>query len=128
MTGEDINELAKASAVVDVVEAMRRDRADRPGRTAQQIYRHLLAHPHQFDPRWIKRYIEHFKTLPVGSLALFSSEQLAWVLRLDDSGSPLEVVLTQQPEPPMRDNLGAVIRGDVLERLGKPIREVAVST
>ncbi|WP_404464751.1 PilZ domain-containing protein [Vreelandella aquamarina] len=128
LTGNDINELAKASAVVDVVEAMRRDRPDRPGRTAQQIYRHLLAHPHQFDPRWIKRYIEHFRALPVGSLALFSSEQLAWILRLDDRGAPLEVVLTQQPEPPMRDTLGSIVRGDVLERLGKPVREVAVST
>ena len=128
ITGDDINELAKASAVVDVVEAMRRDRPDRPARTAQQIYRHLLAHPHQFDRRWMRRYVEHFKVLPVGSLALFSSDQLAWILRLDDSGAPAEVVLAQAAEPPMRDNLGSVLRGDVFERLGKPVREVAVST
>ncbi|MGM0833653.1 PilZ domain-containing protein [Halomonas qaidamensis] len=128
LTGSDINELAKASAVVDVVEAMRRDRADRPAKTAQQIYRHLLSHPHQFDPRWTKRYIEHFKPLPVGSLAHFSSEQMAWIIRLDAQGAPAEVTLTNQAESPMRETLGNTLRGDVLERLGKPKREVAVST
>ncbi|NGO91196.1 MAG: phosphohydrolase, partial [Halomonas sp.] len=128
LTGNDITELAKASAVVDVVEAMRRDRPDRPARTAQQIYRHLLNHPHQFDARWIKRYIEHFKTLPIGSLVLFSSEQLGWIVRLDDAGAPFEVALTQQAEPPMRESLLGNVRGDVRERLGKPMREVAVST
>ncbi|AVI61803.1 HD domain-containing phosphohydrolase [Halomonas sp. GFAJ-1] len=128
LSGNDINELAKASAIVDVVEAMRRDRADRPARTAQQIYRHLLRHPHQFDPRWIKRYVEHFKTLPVGSLAHFSSEQLAWIVRLNKDGTPAEVVLAEGVEPPLRDTLGVSVRGDVFERLGRPVREVAVST
>lgn len=128
VSGNDINELAKASAVVDVVEAMRRDRADRPARTAQQIYRHLLRHPHQFDPRWVKRYIDRFKTLPVGSLVRFSSEQLAWILRVNPDGSPAEVVITEKAEPPLRETLGNVVRGDVLERLGRPIGEVAVST
>ncbi|WP_249979015.1 HD domain-containing phosphohydrolase [Vreelandella olivaria] len=128
LTGSDINELAKASAIVDVVEAMRRDRVDRPARTIQQIYRHLLSHSHQLDPRWIKRYIEHFKALPVGSLAHFSSAQLAWVVRLDGTGAPSEVVLTERAEPPMRDTLGATVSGDVFERLGRPIKEVAVST
>lgn len=128
LSGEHLHDLAKASAIVDVVEAMRRDRADRPARTAQQIYRHLLRHPHQFDPRWIKRYIEHFKSLPIGSLVRFSSEQLAWVQRLDARGNPAEVQITQDDAPPSNDNLGAVIRGDVLGRLGRPVSEVAVST
>lgn len=128
LSGQDLNELAKACAVVDVIEAMRRDRADRPAKTTQQIYRHLLRHPHQFDLHWVKRYIEHFKALPVGTLVRFSSEQIAWVLRLDEAGAPLEVVLTQQAVPPMRDSLGGSVRGDVRERLGKPTQEVAVST
>lgn len=124
----DLSELAKASAVVDVVEAMRRDRADRPAKTAQQIYRHLLQHPHHFDMRWIKRYIEHFKALPVGSLACFSSQQQGWVLRLDDKGKPVEVLLAPTVEPPMRDNVGAVVRDNITERLGRAVSEIAVST
>lgn len=126
VTGETLNELAKASAVVDVVEAMRRDRADRPARTTQQIYRHLLTHPHQFDPQWIKRYIEHFKALPIGSLARFSSQQLGWVVRLDAKGNPTEVLPTQGTEPPRRDNVAEPVR-QVAEKLGRPIGEVAVS-
>ncbi len=128
LSGADLNELAKASAVVDVVEAMRRDRIDRPAKTAQQIYRHLLQHPHQFDMRWIKRYIEHFKGLPVGSLARFSSQQQGWVLRIDAKGNPTEVLLAPQAEPPMRDNVGAVVRNSITERLGRSVGEVAVST
>ncbi len=127
LSGSDLNELAKASAVVDVVEAMRCDRADRPAKTAQQIYRHLLQHSHQFDMRWIKRYIEHFKGLPVGSLARFSSQQQAWILRIDAKGNPTEVLLALRVEPPMRDNVGEVVRNDIAERLGRSIGEVAVS-
>jgi len=128
ITGEQLNELARAGAVVDVVEAMRRDRADRPARTVQQIYRHLLRHPHQFDPRWIKRYVAHFKTLPVGSLVRFSSDQLAWVLRVNQQGNPVEVQITARPEPPTSKNLGEMVRANVTERLGQPVGEVAVST
>ncbi|MGM0543560.1 MAG: HD domain-containing phosphohydrolase [Pseudomonadota bacterium] len=128
VTGESLNELAKASAVVDAVEALRRDRSDRPGKTAQQVYRHLLSHPHQFDPHWIKRYIEHFKALPVGALVRFSSEQLAWVLRVDERGNPTEVQMALSASAPMRDNLGNVLSGNIVEKLGRPVSEVAVST
>lgn len=128
LTGSELAELAKASAVVDVVEAMRRDREDRPAMTSQQIYRHLLGHPHQFDIRWIKRYIEHFKGLPVGTLARFSSQQQGWILRIDAKGSPVEVLLTPLAEPPMRDSVGEVVKGDITERLGRVLAEVAVST
>lgn len=128
VAGDELHELARAGAVVDVVEAMRRDRADRPARTVQQIYRHLLRHPHQFDPRWIKRYVAHFKTLPVGSLVRFSSDQLAWVLRVDAQGNPLEVQVTPQAEPPTSQNLGELLRESLGRRLGKPAGEVAVST
>ena len=128
LSGEVLSELAKASSVVDVVEAMRRDRADRPAKTAQQIYRHLLQHPHHFDMRWIKRYIDHFKGLPVGSLVRFASQQQGWILRIDAKGNPTEVLLAPRVEPPMRDNVGAVVRNNVTERLGRTIEEIAVST
>lgn len=128
LSGADLNELAKASAIVDVVEAMRRDRADRPAKTAQQIYRHLLQRPSQFDMRWIKRYIEHFKGLPIGSLARFSSQQQAWILRLDARGNPTEVLLAPQIEPPMRDNVGEVVSNNITERLGRTVSEIAIST
>lgn len=126
--GADLSELAKASAIVDVVEAMRRDRPDRPAKTTQQIYRHLLQHPHHFDMRWIKRYIDHFKGLPVGSLARFASNQQGWILRIDAKGSPAEVLLAPQAEPPMRGNVGEVVRGNITERLGRIVGEIAVST
>ncbi|MCA1772858.1 MAG: PilZ domain-containing protein [Halomonas sp.] len=128
VTGASLNELAKASAIVDVMEAQRRDRSDRPAKTTQQIYRHLLTHSHQFDQHWIKRYVGHFKALPVGALVRFSSEQLAWVLRIDEQGNPTEVQLTASASPPMRDNMGKIISGNVVEKLGRPVSEVAVST
>lgn len=128
LAGNQLHDLAKASAVIDVVEAMRRDRADRPARTTQQVYRHLLRHSGQFDPHWIKRYVSHFKALPVGSLVRFSSERMGWVLRLDGNGNPEEVQLTDQAVPPSTETLGSLIRGDIQGRLGHPVAEVAVST
>jgi HD-GYP domain-containing protein (c-di-GMP phosphodiesterase class II) len=127
LVGEQLAELARASAVVDVAEAMRRDRADRPAHTVQQVYRHLLRHPQQFDPRWIKRYVAHFKTLPVGSLVRFSSDTLAWVLRVDQHGNPTEVQIAAGAEPPTSENLGELVRSNIVERLGQPVGEVAVS-
>ncbi|WP_447894838.1 HD domain-containing phosphohydrolase [Vreelandella sp. GE22] len=126
--GDELSELSKACAIIDVVEAMRRDRPDRPAKTTQEIYRYLLSHPQQFDPRWVKRYIDHFKALPVGALALFSSEQLAWVVRVDEQGTPTEVILTEEAAAPLRSTLKYSVAGDVAERLGTPKREVAVST
>ncbi len=128
LSGADLSELSKASAIVDVVEAMRRDRVDRAAKTTQQIYRHLLQRPQQFDMRWVKRYIEHFKGLPVGSLARFSSQQQGWILRIDAKGNPTEVLLAPQAEAPMRDNVNTVVRGGIAERLGQCIGEVPVST
>lgn len=128
LSGSELAELAKASAVVDVVEAMRRGRADRPAKTSQQVYRHLLQHPHQFDMGWTKRYIEHFKGLPVGSLVRFSSQQQGWILRIDAKGNPVEVLLAPSGEPPMRDNVGVIVRDGITERLGRALAEVAVST
>ena len=128
LSGADLSELSKASAIVDVIEAMRRDRADRSAKTTQQIYRHLLQRPQQFDMRWVKRYIEHFKGLPVGSLVRFSSQQQGWILRIDAKGNPTEVLLAPKVEAPMRDNVSTVVRGSITERLGQCVGEVAVST
>ncbi|MFG6665506.1 HD domain-containing phosphohydrolase [Halomonas sp. HNIBRBA4712] len=128
LDGQAVGELSRACAIIDVVEAMRRDRPDRPATTTQQIYRYLLSHPEQFDPRWVKRYIDHFTALPVGTLVLFSSEQLAWIVRIDERGTPLEVVLTDQAAAPLRATLKYSVSGDVAERLGSPVRELAVST
>ncbi|MFI0473499.1 HD domain-containing phosphohydrolase [Halomonas sp. HMF6819] len=126
--GVELGELARACAIIDVVEAMRRDRPDRPAKTTQEIYRYLLSHPEQFDARWVKRCIDHFKALPVGALVRFSSEQLGWIVRLDDQGAPAEVVLTEQAVAPLRGTLKYSVAGDVAERLGTPKRELAVST
>jgi hypothetical protein len=64
----------------------------------------------------------------VGSLARFSSQQQGWILRLDAKGNPTEVLLAPQAEPPMRDNVGVIVKDDVTERLGRTVGEIAVST
>lgn len=124
---EGLSELARMSAVVDVVDAMRRSRADRPAWRIDAVYRHLLKSPQQFDPRWVKRYVQRFGLRPVGSLVRFSGGALAWIQRLDQQGKPFQVQLTEETAPP-GEATGEVLRGDVESRLGVMVEEVPVST
>ncbi|MCE8040568.1 phosphohydrolase [Halomonas daqingensis] len=124
---EGLSELARMSAVVDVVDAMRRSRADRPAWRIDAVYRHLLKSPQQFDPRWVKRYVQRFGLRPVGSLVRFSGGALAWIQRLDQQGKPFQVQLTEETAPP-GEAMGEVLRGDVESRLGVMVEEVPVST
>ncbi|MCE8014130.1 HD domain-containing phosphohydrolase [Billgrantia desiderata] len=124
---EGLSELARMSAVVDVVDAMRRSRADRPAWRIDAVYRHLLKSPQQFDPRWVKRYVQRFGLRPVGSLVRFSGGALAWIQRLDRQGKPFQVQLTDEAAPPA-ETAGEVLRGDVESRLGEMVEEVPVST
>ncbi|MCE8031219.1 phosphohydrolase [Halomonas daqingensis] len=124
---EGLSELARMSAVVDVVDAMRRSRADRPAWRIDAVYRHLLKSPQQFDPRWVKRYVQRFGLRPVGSLVRFSGGALAWIQRLDRQGKPFQVQLTEETAPP-GEAMGEVLRGDVESRLGEMVEEVPVST
>ncbi|WP_163574710.1 HD domain-containing phosphohydrolase [Halomonas faecis] len=127
LASDQLHELARMSAVVDVVDAMRRDRADRPAWAIDSVYRHLLKEPGLFDPRWVKRYIQCFGLRPVGSLVRFKGGELGWIQRLDAQKRPFQVQLTERIEPP-GDALGRVIRGDVVGQLGEPVEEVPVST
>ncbi len=125
--GDQLQELSRMSAVVDVVDAMRRDRPDRPAWRIDAVYRHLLSSPGQFDPRWVKRYIQRFGLRPIGSLVRFGNGDMAWIQRLDQQGKPFQVQLTEAVEPP-GEALGEVLRGNVVARLGEPVEEVPVST
>lgn len=127
LAGERLHELTRLAMVVDAVEAMRRDRPDRPAWRVADVYRHLLSHPGQFDQRWVKRYIQHFGLLPIGSLVRFESGELGWVQGLDERGRPARVQLTGEAVPP-GESLGAVLSGDRLAALGPPVAEVPVST
>ncbi|QFU00106.1 Flagellar brake protein YcgR [Halomonas sp. THAF5a] len=126
LTGDRLHELARAAAVVDAVDAMRRDRPDRPAWRIDAVYRHLLTHPERFDQRWVKRYIQRFGLYPIGSLIRFDSGQLAWVRSLDAQGRPDQVQLADAPEPP-GPALGEVCDGIGLQRLGSIQEELPVS-
>lgn len=127
LAANDLHELARAGAVVDVVDAMRRDRPDRPAWRIDAIYRHLLGHPEQFDQRWVRRYIKQFGLYPIGSLIRFDSGQLAWLQALDAEGRPSQIQLTDSPEPP-GPALGNMLRGTAIQRLGNIQQELPVST
>ncbi|HSP58992.1 MAG TPA: HD domain-containing phosphohydrolase [Halomonas sp.] len=122
-----LSELTRLAMVVDAVDAMRRDRADRPAWRVEDAYRYLLSHAEQFDQRWVKRYIKHFGLYPVGSLVRFDSGAMGWVQRQDAQCQPLQVQLTETIAPPGA-SLGEVLKGDRLARLGKIVAELPVST
>lgn len=118
LKSEQLDTLARMAAVVDVVDAMGRERADRRAMTASHIYRYLLQHGEQFDLTWVQRYVRHFGVAPIGSLARYASGELAWIQRLDRQGRPRQVQLTASACLPGKE-LGEVLRDDELTRLGK---------
>ncbi|MBK1703297.1 HD domain-containing phosphohydrolase [Halochromatium glycolicum] len=122
----DLGELSRLAMVVDVIDAMRRDRADRPAWRVADIYQHLREHPERFDPRWLKRYWQAFGTWPIGSLVRFETGALGWVQRLDGAGEIAQVQLTEAVKPP-DTTLGEVLDGKALQGLGKPVEELPVS-
>ena len=127
LTADGLHELARAAAVVDAIDAMRRDRPDRPAWRIDAIYRHLLHQPERFDQRWVKRYIQRFGLHPIGSLVRFDGGQLAWIQALDAEGQPTQVQLTDACEPP-GPALGEILRGTAIQRLGSLQEELPVSS
>jgi HD-GYP domain-containing protein (c-di-GMP phosphodiesterase class II) len=127
LAADALGALTRLAMIVDAVDAMRRDRADRAAWPVAEVYRYLLGHPEQFDQGWVKRYIKHFGLYPIGALVRFESGRLGWVQRLDDRGRPSQVQLTDAVEPP-DDSLGEVLSGNRAASLGRPLEEIPVST
>lgn len=115
-----LHELMRLAAVVDVVDAMGRDRPDRAGVPVDRIYRHLLQSPRQFDPKWVKQYISHFGRWPVGTLLRFSGERLGWVTALDAYGRPTTIRQVTRITPADAAR-GSALYGEALKELGEPL-------
>lgn len=118
LRASDLSGLARMMAVVDVADAMRRDRADREARPQVEVYRHLLLAQTQFDNSWVQRYIRRFGMIPIGTLAKYSSGRLAWVQRLDDQGKPAQVKVVMNLSD-RQQRLEQILHEDDLERLGR---------
>ncbi|MEC9483749.1 MAG: HD domain-containing phosphohydrolase [Halomonas sp.] len=101
LRAEGRTELSRMAMVVDVVDAMLRPRADRPARSIEDAYRHLLGRPGTFGSEWVQRYIRHFGRYPIGSLVRFSSGAQGWIQRLADNGQPSQVAVIS-PTPQLR--------------------------
>jgi HD-GYP domain-containing protein (c-di-GMP phosphodiesterase class II) len=126
LQGEEIGELARAAMVVDVIDAMRRGRADRPAWKVAHIYANLRRRPTQFDRNWVNRYSRRFGSWPIGTLVRFESHALGWIRRLDAAGRPKQVQLAHDLRPP--EALDAeVLDGERLEQLGAPSEQLPVA-
>lgn len=117
----DLGGLARVAAVVDVIDAMGRHRADRKAMPIDQIYRALNNEAHRFDRRWLQRYRQRFGRYPVGTLLRFGTGQLGWVRRLDRDGLLLQAQLTEAAVPPSAESLGKLVDGYDLQRLGEVV-------
>ncbi|WP_349618388.1 HD domain-containing phosphohydrolase [Azotobacter salinestris] len=124
LRSDQLGELARMAAVVDVIDAMGRPRPDRPEQAISSVYRRLIGCEAQLDRRWCQHYIQHFGLIPVGSLVRFAEGDLAWVERLDRKGEIAQVRLADQSG--MRGaTLSAPLSGDELAALG-PIEGIVI--
>jgi c-di-GMP-binding flagellar brake protein YcgR len=125
-SGDKLHALMRVAAIVDVVDAMGRDRADRAGLPIDRIYQHLRRSPAQFDPRWVERYVDHFGIWPVGTLLRFPRGELGWVLSLDAERA---IAAVRQVDEPSFDDAtsGILVHGRDLARLGTPVEALLPS-
>jgi len=125
-SGDQLHALMRLAAIIDVADAMGRNRLDRSALSIHEIYRHLRESPGQFDARWVERYIAHFGTWPVGTLLRFPGGELGWVLALDDDRTLAAV--RQVDEPTAADATGGtLLHGKDLARLGEPVEALLPS-
>lgn len=118
LDGNDISDVGRMLAVVDVIEALSRPRADRDAWPLVECYRHVLGAPAQFDYTWTQRYIRRFGMTPIGSLVRYSSGALAWVQRLDAQGQPVQVHRVLNVNNP-KQPLDQVLANNDIEQLGR---------
>ncbi|WP_110666258.1 HD domain-containing phosphohydrolase [Salinicola halophilus] len=123
-TAEQLGELGRMMAVVDVVDALTRPRADREAWPLIDAYRHLLASTQAFDTAWVQRYIKRFGATPVGSLVKYSTGALAWVQRVDGQGRPTQVHLVLNERSRQR-RLDQILTGQDIDQLGRLAGAVA---
>lgn len=119
LRGDELDEMARLMVVVDEIDLMSRRRPGGAARSISHCYGHLLRRPGKYDGLCIKRYVEHFGRLPVGTLLRFETGPLAWVVNLDESQRPARVQLTTEPGPPKAGQLGEILTGKQLAELGR---------
>jgi hypothetical protein len=113
--------LTRLAAIIDVVDAMGRDRPDRPALPIPKIYAHLQRSSAQFDARWLARYIEHFGRWPVGTLVRFRSGKFGRVYALDAVAGLKQVQLVRSPGG-KHAATAPIVSGRQLEQLGEPVQ------
>lgn len=118
LKSDELGDLARAAAVVDVIDAMSRARPDRAARTMTGIYRHLVGQREALDPQWCAQYVRHFGVIPIGALVRFGDGQLGWVQALDAQQRVARVQLSERPSLAGAAG-GTVVSGDALNRLGR---------
>mgnify|MGYP001170026507 CR=1 FL=1 len=120
LDANNLGELSRMAAIVDVVDAMSRARGDRPEYSISRVYRHLLRQQQQLDKHWVQHSARHFGLIPSGSAVRFSNGAIGRVKRLDEQGKITQVRLCSHVS--LRDaTLGESIEGDALEQLGTPV-------
>ena len=118
LRAEAIDDLGRMVAVVDVIDALTRPRADRDAWPLVNAYRHVLGNAALFDSVWAQRYVRLFGITPVGSLVRYSSGALAWVQRLDAKGRPSQVHMVLNANSRQR-RLDLVLGRHDLDQLGR---------
>lgn len=124
LRSNELGQLARAAAVVDVLDALQRARPDRAAMTTVAAHKFIQARTEQFDEVWIDRYIRHFGPVPIGSLLRFDSGEFAWVVGLDRNKKIARVRVSPHRLAP-DSKLGEPLEGSALRELGK-IKDIVV--
>lgn len=113
-----LDTLSRMAAVVDKIDLLSYANDQHDGVRLHDIVPLVFADK-GLDQGMVTCYVEYFGLFPVGSLVRFSHGGLAWVLHLDETGLPAEVLVAVDDEQNGLTKGEIIPAGQFASRLGK---------
>lgn len=118
LQAEAIPSLVKTLSVIKIIDVLRHPRNERTSLSPLETYKWVYARPAQYEQSALLRYVKRYGFFPVGSLARFSAGFLAWIMEVDEEGSPAVVRVTRNLAYP-DNHLNTVLSRSDFPQIGK---------
>lgn len=118
LQSEKIPSLLRTLSVIKIIDVLRHPRNERTSMSPLETYKWVYARPAQYEQSALLQYVKRYGFFPVGSLARFCAGFLAWIMEVDEQGSPSVVRVTRNLAYP--DNrMNTVLSRSDFPQIGK---------
>ncbi|MFN2409411.1 MAG: PilZ domain-containing protein [Halomonas sp.] len=116
--GEQLSELVQTVSVIKAINKLLHARNGAPPRAPLDAYRLIHEADAAYEKTVLVEYIQMYGLYPIGSLAKFSGDFLAWVMDISGKGMPSKVHVVKNLRFP-DTNISSVINQGDLSQIGK---------